>query len=145
MRINTSACVARQPKSVMCLSLFRLCFPDFLTKRSAVSACLSPGRGGGRAWQRRAAAGGAQNHAVQGERAQPPGVHPGCPTVTLEHQAFHHLPGHISLHLLHLDLRKKGASSFEIPLFNDFNLLLCWFLTVVSKPKDSSKDTAGDH
>ena len=51
------------------------------------------GGGSGRAQQGRPAAGGAQNDAVPGEHFQPPGVHPGRPTVTLEHQAFHHLPG----------------------------------------------------
>ncbi|XP_034566678.1 uncharacterized protein LOC117831893 [Notolabrus celidotus] len=36
--------------------------------------------------------GGAQNTALQGEHAQPPGVYAGCSTLTLEHQASHHLP-----------------------------------------------------
>ncbi|MEQ2227032.1 hypothetical protein ILYODFUR_033526, partial [Ilyodon furcidens] len=35
---------------------------------------------------------GAQNAALQGEHVQPLAAHAGCTTLTLEHQASHHLP-----------------------------------------------------
>lgn len=44
--------------------------------------------------------GEAQNAALQGEHVQPPGVHAGCTTPTLEHQASHALPGTPSFCLL---------------------------------------------
>ena len=36
---------------------------------------------------------GAQDVAFPGEHLQPPGVHPGCSSVPVEHQTLHHLSG----------------------------------------------------
>lgn len=37
--------------------------------------------------------GGGQNAALQGKHVHPLGVHAGSTTITLKHQASHHLPG----------------------------------------------------
>ena len=123
--------------------------------------CSLSGGGSGRAQQGRAAPGGAQNDAVPGEHFQPPGVHPGCPTVALEHQAFHHLPGRL--------FHTVGGHCETVTVKESSDLLHCYvcapssflnssFLpsehssstspvscSVTSKRKDSSEGTAGAH
>lgn len=54
------------------------------------------GSGGGGEDQRRSAPRGAKDVAFPSEHFQPPGVHPGRPTVSVEYQALYHMSGNRS-------------------------------------------------
>lgn len=103
---------SQNSKPFFFLYLHNFCSDACRRKEINVLSFLLSGGGRGGAQQGGAAAGGAQNDAVQGKHVQPPGVHPGRPTVALEHQAFHHLPGRRPLgDLKSVSFKSRSASS----------------------------------